>query len=422
MTVLENLMLAQHLEVDYGDVAGILGVPDTFATETELKRRAMRVLEFMGLDELAMSTLHGLPYGTLKTIEVAAVLATDPDVLLLDEPAAGMGPEEAHAFGDRVKTMRDELGITVVMIDHHIPLVVARFRLHVLSELRHRPRGGFARGGPFASGSGRRVPRRRRRREGGQEVGTEEETGEEEEQEWRCSRLRDSAPAYGDVEVVYGIDFEVEEGETAVFLGLNGAAKTTTMLCVAGLHKPSGGTITFDGEDITGLDARKLVAKGITLVPEGRRVFPALSVERNLQIGAWTKRRDSDSSTQTQARRSTSTSRGSRSARDQLAGTLSGGEQQMLAVARGLMCDPKLLMIDEASLGLAPVIVQNLLKIIKQVNETGVTVLLVEQNIARAELSPTARSSWRRARSCSQAKGKELKQKDKLREAFLGAA
>jgi branched-chain amino acid transport system ATP-binding protein len=125
MTVLENLMLAQHMEVSYSDVAGILGVPETYATENELKVRAMRVLDFMGLADLATSTLQGLPYGTLKAIEVSAVLATDPDILLLDEPAAGMGPEEAHAFGDRVKIMRDELGMTVVMIDHHIPLVVA---------------------------------------------------------------------------------------------------------------------------------------------------------------------------------------------------------------------------------------------------------------------------------------------------------
>ena len=124
MTVLENLMLAQHLEVSYSDIAGMMAVPDTFATEAHLKVRAMRVLDFMGLADLAMSTLHGLPYGTLKMIEVAAVLATDPEVLLLDEPAAGMGPEEAHAFGDRVREMRQELGITVVMIDHHIPLVV----------------------------------------------------------------------------------------------------------------------------------------------------------------------------------------------------------------------------------------------------------------------------------------------------------
>ena len=125
MTVLENLLLAQHREVDYGDVAGMVGLPETFGMEAELRTRAMRVLDFMGLDHLADSSLSGLPYGTLKTIEVAAVLATDPELLLLDEPAAGMGPEEAHAFGDRVKEMRRELGITVVMIDHHVPLVVS---------------------------------------------------------------------------------------------------------------------------------------------------------------------------------------------------------------------------------------------------------------------------------------------------------
>jgi branched-chain amino acid transport system ATP-binding protein len=125
MTVLENLLLAQHLEVEYADISGMIGSPETFAAEIELRRRAMHVLDFMGLSELAHSPLDGLPYGTLKTIEVAAVLATDPDLLLLDEPAAGMGPEEAHDFGNRVREMRKELGITVVMIDHHVPLVVA---------------------------------------------------------------------------------------------------------------------------------------------------------------------------------------------------------------------------------------------------------------------------------------------------------
>jgi branched-chain amino acid transport system ATP-binding protein len=225
---------------------------------------------------------------------------------------------------------------------------------------------------------------------------------------------------YGGVEVVYGIDFEVEQGETAVFLGLNGAAKTTTMMCIAGLHRPSGGTITFDGEDITGTDARKLVPKGITLVPEGRRIFPALSVERNLQIGAWTKRRDSGFVSQ---RRDEVYGYFPRleERRGQLAGTLSGGEQQMLAIARGLMSDPKLLMIDEASLGLAPVIVQNLLKIIRQVNESGVTVLLVEQNISALDYADRA-FVMEKGTIVLEAKGKQLQQKDKLREAFLGAA
>ncbi len=225
---------------------------------------------------------------------------------------------------------------------------------------------------------------------------------------------------YAGVEVIYGIDFSVEEGETAVFLGLNGAAKTTTMQCIAGLHRPTGGTITYDGEDVTGVDTRKLVPRGITLVPEGRRVFPALSVERNLQIGAWTKRRNSALVAERREQVYGFFPR-LEERKGQLAGTLSGGEQQMLAIARGLMSDPKLLMIDEASLGLAPVIVKDLLRIIRQVNESGVTVLLVEQNIAALDYADRA-FVMEKGTIVLEAKGKQLQQKDKLREAFLGAA
>ncbi len=124
MTVLENLLLAQHMAVRYNPTAGIIGSPASFLEEKELAGRAMEVLDFMDLADLAHSPLPGLPYGTLKTIEVAAVLATDPEILLLDEPAAGMGPEESFAFGDRVRVMRKELGLTIVVIDHHVPLIV----------------------------------------------------------------------------------------------------------------------------------------------------------------------------------------------------------------------------------------------------------------------------------------------------------
>lgn len=124
MTVLENLLLAQHMAVRYPAVAGMVGFPDSFTEEKHLERRAMEVLDFMGLASLADSALPGLSYGTLKQVEVSAVLATDPDLLLLDEPAAGMAPEESYAFGDRILEMRKELGITIVMIDHHVPLMV----------------------------------------------------------------------------------------------------------------------------------------------------------------------------------------------------------------------------------------------------------------------------------------------------------
>jgi branched-chain amino acid transport system ATP-binding protein len=223
---------------------------------------------------------------------------------------------------------------------------------------------------------------------------------------------------YGEVDVLYGLDFSVEQGETAVILGLNGAGKTTTMLCLAGLHRPRAGSILFDGEETAGSDARQLVRRGVVLVPEGRRVFPALSVEKNLAIGAWAKRRDSGF---VDKRRQEVYEYFPRllERRDQLAGTLSGGEQQMLAIARGLMADPKLLLIDEASLGLAPVIVKQLFGIISDINDTGVTVILVEQNIGAIDIADQA-VLMEKGSIIFRAAGKQLENREKLREAFLG--
>ncbi len=225
--------------------------------------------------------------------------------------------------------------------------------------------------------------------------------------------------AYGEVEVLYGLDFDVDEGETAVLLGLNGAGKTTTMLCLAGLHRPSAGSIAYNGEDVTGQDVRRQVARGVVLVPEGRRVFPALSVERNLAIGAWTKRRDSAFVAQRREEVFRYFPR-LEERREQLAGTLSGGEQQMLAVARGMMADPKLLLIDEASLGLAPVIVKSLFSIIREINQSGVTVLLVEQNIGALDIADRA-FVMEKGSIVFTARGAELERREALREAFLGA-
>jgi branched-chain amino acid transport system ATP-binding protein len=123
-TVIENVMVAQHQKIGYGDLAGMFGFPSTYAVERELRARGMEILDFMGLADLADQPLGGLPYGTLKQIETAAVLGTDPDVLMLDEPLAGMAPEEADAFGERLLQMRSELGLTIVMVDHHVPLVL----------------------------------------------------------------------------------------------------------------------------------------------------------------------------------------------------------------------------------------------------------------------------------------------------------
>ncbi len=180
--------------------------------------------------------------------------------------------------------------------------------------------------------------------------------------------------------VLLGISFEVQEGETAVLFGLNGAGKTTTVATIAGLLTPDSGSIRFDGQEIAGRSPAGLVADGISLSPEGRRVFPRLSVADNLRMGAWVRRRDSKVIDEQRALVYDYFPRLSERA-GQMAGTLSGGEQQMLAIGRALMSRPRLLLIDEASLGLSPTLAKTVFEVVKRINDDGVTVMIVEQNV-----------------------------------------
>ena len=191
--------------------------------------------------------------------------------------------------------------------------------------------------------------------------------------------VRDLRAGYGSLPVLGGISFDIEQGETAVLLGLNGAGKTTTVMCLAGLIKPWSGTITFNGKDITGVDPRKLVAEGLVLVPEGRHVFPQLTVAQNLRMGAWPYRKDKKN-TRTYVEQAVEYFPRLQERWGQLAGTMSGGEQQMLAIARGLMARPKLLLIDESSLGLSPKLTKTVFEVVSKINQDGTTVLMVEQN------------------------------------------
>ncbi|MCB9132225.1 MAG: ABC transporter ATP-binding protein [Anaerolineales bacterium] len=186
---------------------------------------------------------------------------------------------------------------------------------------------------------------------------------------------------YGAIRAVKGISFVVEAGATVTLIGANGAGKSTTLNTISGLLKPAGGTVTFDGVDITGWRADRVTAAGLVQVPEGREVLAPLTVAENLELGAYT-RRDKEVA-QDMAR---ILDRFPRLAerRDQQAGSLSGGEQQMLAIGRALMARPKLLMLDEPSMGLAPVLVRDVFEIISEIQAQGTTILLVEQNAKKA--------------------------------------
>lgn len=223
---------------------------------------------------------------------------------------------------------------------------------------------------------------------------------------------------YGSLPVLKGVDLEVQPGETAVLLGLNGAGKTTTVANVCGALQPWGGQVMYDGEDVTGWSTSKAVASGVVMVPEGRRVFPDLSVARNLQVGAWGKRKQ-EGWFEEQRERVFDYFPRLREREKQLAGTLSGGEQQMLAVGRGLMAGPQLLIIDEASMGLAPVIVQDVFDIVAQINEDGVTVLLVEQNVGVLEVADIG-YVMEQGRIVRVLEGEDLRDRAVVSEALMG--
>jgi branched-chain amino acid transport system ATP-binding protein len=192
-------------------------------------------------------------------------------------------------------------------------------------------------------------------------------------------QLTDIRTGYGTVPVLHGVSIDVEQGEIVAVLGPNGAGKTTTLSSISGLLKPWSGSITFDGHSIGGMSPEQTVAMGIAHVPEGRHVFPQMSVEENLRIGSWAQR-GKPAVYKANIERVFGYFQVLSDRRTQLAGTLSGGEQQMLAIGRALMSGPKLLIIDEAALGLAPVMVDRVFEIVKEIRNDGNTVLLVEQN------------------------------------------
>jgi branched-chain amino acid transport system ATP-binding protein len=223
---------------------------------------------------------------------------------------------------------------------------------------------------------------------------------------------------YGGIHALQGIDLVVPDGQIVSLIGANGAGKSTTLRAIVGLVKTSAGTVSWNGEPLTGRRTKDIVMRGVCLVPEGRHVFPNLTVDENLTLGAYS-RHDRPGIATDRARVFDFFPRLSERAR-QKAGTLSGGEQQMLAVGRALMTRPKLLMMDEPSLGLAPIIVKSIFAIERAINAEGVTVLLVEQNAKAAlEIANTA-YVLETGRITLHGPGKQLLADDRVRRAYLG--
>ena len=231
-------------------------------------------------------------------------------------------------------------------------------------------------------------------------------------------KVNDLHVHYGSIHAIQGISFEVNEGEIVTLIGANGAGKSTSLNTVAGLLKASSGTIDFDGKSLLGVPAHKIVGRGMALCPEGRRVFLQLTVQENLEMGAFTRKQseiaDSIEAVYEQFPRL-------KERYKQIAGTLSGGEQQMLAMGRALMSKPKLIMLDEPSMGLAPLLVDLIFEIIADLHKAGSTILLVEQN-AQAALSIADRAYvLETGKIIKTGKGSELINDPDIKKAYLGA-
>ena len=230
--------------------------------------------------------------------------------------------------------------------------------------------------------------------------------------------IKDLVVSYGGIEAVKKVSLNVEQGKIVTLIGANGAGKSTTLKSIAGIVKPKSASIKFNGEEICGKSPDYIVSKGITLVPEGRRVFPNLTVLENLKIGAYLRKdkagikADIEHVYQLFPRL--------KEREWQQAGTLSGGEQQMLAVGRALMSKPKLIMMDEPSLGLAPLVVKGIFDIIKTVNQEGITVLLIEQNANMALKAADSGYVMETGVITMEGTGKELLENEEIKEAYLG--
>lgn len=231
-------------------------------------------------------------------------------------------------------------------------------------------------------------------------------------------KLHEVSAHYGDVQALRNVSFEIKEGEVVSIIGSNGAGKSTTLNTISGILRASSGTIEFIGRRTENLYAHQIVARGIVQIPEGRLLFPYMSVLENLELGAFNGQARKEKEKNLQAVFSLFPVLEER--KNQLSGTLSGGEQQMVAIARGLMGSPKLLMLDEPSLGLAPLLVRQVFETVKAINSQGITVLLVEQNVFHA-LSTSARGYVLENGSVVlEGAGKELLNNPQVREAYLG--
>ena len=377
LSVRDNVRIGAHGRANYGLWSAGLKLPSERAQEKEITELADHLLEQLGLADRADELAGGLPYGPQRRLEIARALATGARTLLLDEPAAGMNERETKALMGDLLDIRKKFALTLLLIEHDMRLVMGLSeRIIVLdhgqiiaqglpAEVRENPAVLAAYLGTEPASERPRKP-----------VAATKPA---------LLTVRAAEVRYGPIQALKGVDLEVREEELVTLIGANGAGKSTLLKAISGMVPLSSGAIEFMGKKVSGLQPNQLVRLGIAHSPEGRRIFADLTVEENLQLGAYPREGD----TSADREHVLSLFPRLRERLWQRAGTLSGGEQQMLAMARALMAKPRLLLLDEPSLGLAPQLVAQIFQIIESINAEGISVLLVEQNANQALATAT---------------------------------
>ena len=375
LSVLDNVIAGAHHWLKAGVFRSIARTRAVNREERTAEGEGIRNLAFFGKSLAARKDEYVtvLNYADRRRVEIARAMTLRPDVLLLDEPAAGMNPTEVEEISQQILALRDR-GYAIILVEHQMPVVMGCSD-HILV---------MNKGQMLAEGT----PKEMQEHPGviAAYLGEKHDVAVTAKPSLATGtpllRLKGVEASYGPIKVLKGLDLEVYPGEIVCLLGANAAGKSTTIKTILGNVRARAGTIEFDGHRIDGWPTGRIVGSGVALVPEGRRIFPLMTVLDNLKIGGYS---TNDSAV---------IKRGIDRAfeqfpilyerRNQNGGTLSGGEQQMLAIARAIMTEPKLLCLDEPSMGLSPILVQQVFDIIEGINKSGMTIFMVEQNAQMA--------------------------------------